>query len=148
MMAALDRARMMAIADGLSTYVVFACKTPVDPQINADLWGRSYAIYEDGDNVSFIPAQKTPWIPLPKGMAFKVNETVTLPAGATNAHSALTSYLTQTPQAADPAFPLTNATGVGSAEIALLEIRQHGPRHRAGSRPGRRRTRRKNICGC
>ena len=57
----LDRARMMAITDGLATYVVFACPA-ASGQLNSDLRGRAYAIYEDADNVTFVPTQKTPWI--------------------------------------------------------------------------------------
>ncbi len=72
LMATLDHARMMAISDGLSTYVVFASK-PISgiQQINPNLWGQAYAIFEDGDNISFLPVQKTPWMLLPQGIAFK-----------------------------------------------------------------------------
>ena len=108
-MGVLDHARMMAISDGLATYVVFACKTPNDPQINAECWGRSYAIYQDNDNVSFLPVQKTPWMTLPKGMSFKVNADI--------ASSILTCYTVQSAQATDPAFPMSKAVGTGSAKL-------------------------------
>ncbi len=108
-MGALDHARMMAISDGLATYVVFACKTSTDPQINAECWGRSYAIYQDSDNVSFLPVQKTPWMTLPKGVSFKVSADV--------APSVLTCFTNQSAQATDPAFPMSNAVGTGSAKL-------------------------------
>ena len=109
MMGVLDRARMMAISDGLATYVVFACPSNAN-QINADLRGRAYAIYEDSDNVSFIPTQKTPWTQLPKGMAFKVDQTDS-------------TYTSVTSCPVFSTFPLTGsatASGPGtSASVAL-----------------------------
>ena len=114
MMGVLDRARMMAISDGLATYVVFSC--PTDPtQINADLRGRAYAIFEDGDNVTFIPTQKTPWMSLPKGMAFKVKADV-----ANDCISARFASLAPTPT--DLSFPLTVAaspSGSGGNSVQM-----------------------------
>ena len=101
MLGVLDRARMMAISDGLATYVVFAC--PADPsQINADLRGRAYAIYEDSDNVTFTPTQKTPWMQLPKGMAFKVNASDPTYTSVTNCQVLLAFSLTGSAAAGGP----------------------------------------------
>lgn len=120
MMGVLDRARMMAISDGLATYVVFACQTPTGPQINADLWGRSYAIYQDSDNVTFTPVQKTPWMSLPKGLAFKVTEAVT--GTDSTAHSILTCFSSLPPQEADPAFPLSGAARANPADALGVKL--------------------------
>ncbi len=120
MMSVLDRARMMAISDGLSTYVVFACKTPGSPQISTDLWGHSYAIYQDGDNVSFTPVQKTPWMSLPKGLAFKVSEDM---AGTNStAHSILTCFAGKSPQDTDPAFPLANTVKASPGDTGGVKL--------------------------
>ncbi len=109
MMGVLDHARMMAISDGLPTYVVFAGKTPTDPQINAECWGRSYAIYQDSDNAAAAPVQKTPWMNLPKGVSFKVNDDI--------APSILTCYKRMAAQTTDPEFHLTKAVGDGNAKL-------------------------------
>ncbi len=110
MMGALDHARMMAISDSLPTYVVFACKTSTGAQINADHWGRSYAIYQDSENAANPPVQKSPWMNLPTGMAFKVSADI--------APSILTCYINNmSPQVTDPEFVLSKAVGDGSAQL-------------------------------
>ena len=102
----LDHARMLAITNGLATYVVFACPSDAT-QVNPDLLGRAYAIYQDSDNVSFTPVQKTPWQPLPKGIAFKV-QAVTDNTSVSN--DCITARFYQTaPTATDHAFPLSTA---------------------------------------
>ncbi len=98
LMGVLDRARMMAVSDGKATYVAFyAAHTPPTGALtdaSSGPWGRAYAIYEDVDNVNFIPAQKTPWIYLPDGVTFKVDDSqqttsVTNILGATGGTSTL-----------------------------------------------------------
>ena len=74
LMAVLDRARMMAVSDNLPTYVVFADKiSGGSQQVNPNLWGRAYAIFQDQDNVTFNVTQRTPWLYLPNNVAFKTN---------------------------------------------------------------------------
>ncbi len=107
MMGVLDRARMMAISDGLATYVVFTC--PVkdnESQLNPDLCGRAYAIFQDSDNVAFIPTQKTPWMQLPKGMAFKVK---VLRGVTDDCISARFDSVAPKNDGTDPSFPLSGA---------------------------------------
>ena len=96
LMGTMDRARMMAITDGLSTYVVFACPPATGQQLNPTLLGRAYAIYEDHDNLTFTPEQRTAWIQLPTGIVFNL-------ANGGASYSCLTI---QTPISSDPAFPL------------------------------------------
>ena len=113
MMGVLDRARMMAISDGLATYVVFTC--PVDEsQLNPDLCGRAYAIFEDSDNVSFIPTQKTPWMQLPKGMAFKVKADVTDDCISAR-------FAGGAPASSDLSFPLTS-TAMSNGSPANVQL--------------------------
>ena len=131
MMAVLDRARMMAISDGLCTYVVFASKPAAggtsSGSVNAALWGHAYAIYEDSDNVSFIPVQKTPWMFLPRGVAFKVTEDVTATAASNApAHSILTCFAITPPQTTDPSFPLSTASGSGSVQLPYWKFDSTG----------------------
>ena len=131
MMAVLDRARMMAISDGLATYVVFASKPAAggtsNGSVNANLWGQACAIYEDSDNVSFIPVQKTAWMFLPKGLAFKVTEDVTASGSSTvPAHSILTCYATTPPQTTDPSFPVGSASGSGSVQLPYWKFDSTG----------------------
>ncbi len=102
----LDQARMMAISNGLATYVVFACPANAS-QVNPDLLGRAYAIYQDNDNVSFTPVQKTAWLPLPKGIAFKVQAVTDGAAVPNDCISA--RFVDATPTAADLSFALSNA---------------------------------------
>lgn len=108
MLGVLDRARMMAISDGLSTYVVFACPTQTGAHLNPELVGTAYAIYEDHDNVSFAPEQRTPWMRLPTNVALKISDD-------NGTHSSVTNRpLIATGQTnSDPAFPI-NATALAS----------------------------------
>ena len=102
----LDQARMLAISNDLATYVVFACPANAN-QVNPDLLGRAYAIYQDNDNVSFTPVQKTPWRPLPKGIAFKVQMTTatgTIPDDCISAR-----FADGAPTSADLSFSLSKA---------------------------------------
>lgn len=114
LMGVLDHARMMAVSDGKATYVVFyASSTPPTGAVtdNQRFWGRAYAIYEDKDNVNFTPEQRTPWLYLPAGVAFKVD-------GSTSATSSVTN---QTPTApSDPAFPIAPSAGVNGATALML----------------------------
>lgn len=106
----LDRARMMAVSDGLATYVVFAVPGGNGQQLKKDLWGRAYAIYQDHDNITFTPEQRTPWMQLPQGMVFKISE-------AQSISGQRSSTVTTRPLQAssDPVFPVAagalNATG-------------------------------------
>ena len=113
LLGALDRARMMAVSDGLATYVVFAVPTGDGSQLRKDLWGRAYAIYEDHDNISFTPEQRTPWMQMPQGMALKINSNGTQ----------FTSVTNRVLQAgSDPAFPITSgalATAGAAASVRL-----------------------------
>lgn len=72
LMGALDQARMLAISDGRATYVVLAGPPLAGrgPQVEASLFGRAYAIFED--NADFEPVQRTQWLYLPKGVSFKI----------------------------------------------------------------------------
>lgn len=119
-MNALDRARVMAISDGRATYVVFACKTTGETQVNPALWGRAYAIFQDADNIDFQPQQRTPWLYLPTSMAFKVDG---------NTPSVTNRPLDST----DPAFPLSAvanppsvATGTSKALLPYLKFDSTG----------------------
>ena len=100
LMGVLDHARMMAISDGLPTYVVFA----VGSQVNPNLVGRAYAIFQDQDNINFKVVQRTAWMYLPDNVAFKVNGTDNVGSSATTA-----SVTNQAPATTDPFFPLSGA---------------------------------------
>lgn len=80
LMGMLDHARTLAVSDGKATYVVFYASGTQVSGAQTDVvngpWGRAYALYEDHDNVSFNPEQKTPWTYLPAGMAFKVDSQI------------------------------------------------------------------------
>ena len=110
LMGALDRARMMAISDGLATYVVFANNSS---SVNPNLWGRAYAIFQDQDNVNFKPIQRTAWMYLPNNIAFKIDQAIP---------SVMNRLSTQS-QATDPSFSITGAaspTGGASGQTAQL----------------------------
>lgn len=109
LMGVLDRARMMAVSDGLSTYVAFACKPPGGngPYVNPNLYGRAYAIFQDQDNVNFGIVQRTPWLYLPDGVAFKVDQGIPSITGRALGDT-------------DPAFPATGAAAtVGAGTVKL-----------------------------
>lgn len=111
----LDRARMMAVSDGLATYVVFAVPTNDGRNLKKELWGRAYAIYQDHDNITFAPEQRTPWMQLPTGMAFKVNDVQSIGGERS---STVTNRLLG---ASDPAFPVAAgalaATGTNKLQL-------------------------------
>ena len=113
LMGTLDRARMMAITDGLSTYVVFACPSANSQQLNPALLGRAYAIYENTDNLTFTPAQRTAWIQLPAGVVFNLS----------NGGAPYACLTIQSPTSSDPAFSLGAAAlpagTSGSASVQL-----------------------------
>ena len=81
LMGVLDQARTVAISDGRPTYVVFASAAAGGAQATgapADFqWGRAYALFEDReitDGMSaadFPPEQRSAWMYLPTGVAFK-----------------------------------------------------------------------------
>jgi type II secretory pathway pseudopilin PulG len=108
-MATLDRARMMAISDGLSTYVVFfATNTPpTGTQASPNAFGRAYAIFEDDNNIDFTPVQQTPWMYLPSSMAFKVSSSNYLVPTVSITNRNLTST--------DPSFTVAPAVLTASA---------------------------------
>ena len=102
MLGVLDRARTMAISDGLSTYVVFACPTTGSASLKPELIGTAYAIYEDHDNINFAPEQRTPWIRLPTNVAFKI-------ADDSGSHLSVTKRPLVAPGQvnSDPTFPVS-----------------------------------------
>lgn len=83
LMGLLEQARMVAISDGRATYVVFASvargQTSIQDTsvLNATLWGRGYALYEDpvlqdtSTKDNFVPVPRSTWLSLPTGVAFK-----------------------------------------------------------------------------
>ena len=109
LMGFLDHARMMAISDGLPTYVVFA---NASNSVNANLRGRAYAIFQDQDNINFKLVQRTAWMYLPGNLAFKVDP---------NTPSVINRPL----QGTDPSFPINGAalpsdsTGSGGSTAQL-----------------------------
>ena len=105
LMAVLDRARMMAITDGTCTYVVFACPTSGGAQVSPSLWGRGYAIFEDSDNINFKVVQRTAWLYLPSGMAFKKDANI----------PSITNY---PPGTSDPTFPVGSSYLTNSSAAA------------------------------
>lgn len=109
LMAVLDQARMMAISGGCSTYVVFACHTSSTPQLSPSLWGRAYAIFQDSDNVNFKPVQRTPWLYLPTGMAFKKDDNI----------PCITNRMLG---GSDPVFPVGNTFLSDSAGAAGVQL--------------------------
>ena len=106
----LDHARMMAISDGRATYMVFASTST---SLKPELRGHAYAIYEDHDNISFTPEQRTAWTQLPNTLAFKVAD-----GGGTYA-----SVMNRPLGSVDPSFPVsagglpTGTTGPVSLQL-------------------------------
>ncbi len=112
MLGVLDRARMMAVSDGLSTYVVFAWPGAANPTaFQPALNGMSYAIYEDHDNINFTPEQRTPWMKLPVNVAFKITD-------QDGQHGSVT---TQPLTNKDPSF-VVNAAALTSGSSASLQL--------------------------
>ena len=112
----LDRARMMAVSDGLATYVVFAVPGGDGANLKKELWGHAYAIYEDHDNITFKPEQRTPWMQLPTGMAFKINGALALNGG-----DRASTVTNRTLGSSDPSFPVT-AGAVGIAGTTSVQL--------------------------
>ena len=81
LMGMFDQARMVAISDGRPTYVVFASEPHGQSQdtsaLTDTMWGRAYALFEDpvmsdaASTASFLPVQRSAWLYLPTGVAFK-----------------------------------------------------------------------------
>ncbi len=86
LMGVFDQARAVAVTDGRATYVVFVSAPSGQAQNDAakvapTMWGRAYAVFEDpalSDNVTadnaeatFQPQQRSSWLYLPVGIAFK-----------------------------------------------------------------------------
>ncbi len=117
MLGAIDRARIMAISDGLSTYVVFACPAASGTSLKPDLIGAAYAIYEDQDNITFKPVQRTPWIRLPTNVAFKITDDG-------GSHSSVTSRILIAPgqSNSDPVFPVTASALAGGSGATNVQL--------------------------
>ena len=112
MLGVLDRARMMAISDGMSTYVVFACPAAGSTSsFKPDLLGTAYAIYEDHDNISFTPEQRTPWVKLPTNVALKMKDD-------DGQHGAVT---TKAPGDQDPTFTVSSGA-LASGTSASMQL--------------------------
>ena len=85
LMGVFDQARIVAVSDGRPTYVVFVSAPAGQTQSNAALpdtmWGRAYALFEDppltdaSNTTNFYPVQRSSWLYLPTGVAFKCNST-------------------------------------------------------------------------
>ncbi len=126
LMGALDRARTMAVSEGKAAYVVFyAARNPpigalTDP--GSTPWGSAYAIYQDLDNVNFAPVQRTPWIPLPSGVSFKV-DTSNQMTSITNVLDLFNAQgdpdVASTDNSAPPAFPVSKAASRDKAHLFL-----------------------------
>ena len=82
LMGVLEQARGVAISDGRVTYVVFvSAPNGAAPSgtsgVAATMWGRAYAIFEDPvltdatTATNFQPQQRSNWLYLPTGVAFK-----------------------------------------------------------------------------
>ena len=117
-MGMLDRARTMAVSDGKATYVVFyARSTPPTGALTDSAtgpWGRAYSIFQDKDNVSFVPVQRTPWTYLPAGISFKVD------AGRTPS-------VTNQPLGGESGFPVTPTYATGGVTSLLLPYWKFDP---------------------
>ncbi len=110
MLGVIDRARMMAVSDGLPTYVVFACPAPGGGNsFKPDLLGTAYAIFEDHDNINFTPEQRTPWMKLPTNVALKINDN-------DGQHGSVT---TQPLSDKDPVFAVTPAALIPGASASM-----------------------------
>lgn len=91
LMGVLDQTRMIAISEGKAAYLVFVSA----PRLQTDLinntlpdsmWGRAYAIFVDADSTSatpFVPQQRSQWMYLPVGVAFKSDTADNSPADVT-----------------------------------------------------------------
>ena len=108
LMGALDHARMMAISDGLPTYVAFACKSNAGQQVNTNLWGRAYAIFQDKDNVNFQVVQRTAWMYLPNNVAFKVDPARSA-QGTSGSMATVTNQDLANSSDANPTFTVTGS---------------------------------------
>ena len=97
---------MMAISDSLPTYVVFACQSNSGQQVNPNLWGRAYAIFQDQDNVNFQVVQRTAWLYLPDNVAFKVNATS---SGTSLDTASVTNQDMQNASDNNPSFPVSGS---------------------------------------
>lgn len=77
----LDQARALAISEGRATYVVFLNPKPNligttnSATFSPDRAARAYAIFADQDDLALPPQQRSPFLSLPTGIAFKVNAT-------------------------------------------------------------------------
>ena len=91
LMGVFDQARMTAVSDCRSTYVVFTSEPKGQTQDTTafpdTMWGRAYALFEDPiltdtttaasttSTNSFNPVQRSAWMFLPTGVAFKCDST-------------------------------------------------------------------------
>ena len=79
LMGVLDQTRMIAISEGKPAYMVFASapRTQTDLVTNTlsdSMWGRAYSVFVEADSTSatpFVPQQRSQWLYLPTGVAFK-----------------------------------------------------------------------------
>ena len=84
LMGILDQARTVAVSDGRATYIVFMSAPRGQDQSNAGvparMWGRAYTLFEDpvlqdtSTASSFLPQQRSAWLYLPTGIAFKCDD--------------------------------------------------------------------------
>ena len=80
-MGVFDQARTVAVSEGRSTYVVFVSMPPGQTQnpagVASTMWGRAYALFQDpvltdsSTATTFLPVQRSSWLYLPVGVAFK-----------------------------------------------------------------------------
>lgn len=100
LMSVFDQARMLAISDGRPTYVVFASTQKGQTQANAaalpdSIWGRAYALFEDNaitdatTATGLYPAQRSAWLYLPVGVAFKCDNSTDGSPDSVTAHCLL-----------------------------------------------------------
>ncbi len=91
-MGVFEQARTVAISEGRSTYVAFV-SMPMGQTQNAagvapTMWGRAYAVFEDpiltDTSTSFLPVQRSSWLYLPVGVAFKSDHSNTSVASLTD----------------------------------------------------------------
>ena len=97
LMGVFDQARAVAISDGRAAYVVFVSAPHGSTQSNSTvapkMWGQAYALFEDPvlqDNTTtagFLPQQRSAWLYLPTGIAFKCDNS------SDNAPASLTASL-------------------------------------------------------
>ncbi|MBE7157538.1 MAG: prepilin-type N-terminal cleavage/methylation domain-containing protein [Rhodospirillales bacterium] len=96
LMGVLDQARGVAISDGRATYVVFVSAPNGGPaqsdagKVSETMWGRAYAVFEDPaltdttTAANFQPQQRSNWLYLPTGVAFKSDHNNGTPASLTD----------------------------------------------------------------